>query len=223
MQESITFDRFISISVIRAMKMILLSNEAQRQALLTDAAAPDVQLIYISHPQDFAKHPDADVYMDLSFEYTKERIELLSKLQGLVIINSVAHTLQETHNSFVRINGWTPALSGEWIEASGTKKEETEKIFAAFHKKIEWLPDQPGFVAPRVIAMIINEAFHAREEGVSTTEAINTAMKLGTNYPYGPFEWAGKIGLKNIKALLQELAKKDRKYTPSPSLLAQPD
>ena len=42
--------------------------------------------------------------------------------------------------------------------------------------------------------MIINEAFLALQEGVSTKEEINTAMKLGTNYPLGPFEWVEKIG-----------------------------
>ncbi len=45
------------------------------------------------------------------------------------------------------------------------------------------------------MAMIINEAWHALAEEVSTKNEIDTAMKLGTNYPYGPFEWAEKIGL----------------------------
>ena len=56
--------------------------------------------------------------------------------------------------------------------------------------------------------MIINEAFIALREGVSTKEEINTAMKLGTNYPYGPFEWAGKIGIERVNALLDKLDNK---------------
>jgi 3-hydroxybutyryl-CoA dehydrogenase len=73
----------------------------------------------------------------------------------------------------------------------------------------------PGFITARVIAMIINEAWFALEEGVSTKEEIDTAMKLGTNYPYGPFEWGKEIGLKNIHALLDKLSKLNPRYSPA--------
>ena len=43
--------------------------------------------------------------------------------------------------------------------------------------------------------MIINEAYFTWEAGTSTKEEIDIAMKLGTGYPYGPFEWGEKIGL----------------------------
>lgn len=46
-------------------------------------------------------------------------------------------------------------------------------------------------VALRVISCIVNEAFLALSEGVATAEDIDRAMKLGANYPKGPFEWAG--------------------------------
>ena len=49
-------------------------------------------------------------------------------------------------------------------------------------------PDIPGFISARVVSMIINEAYFALEEEVSSKEEIDTAMKLGTNYPYGPFD-----------------------------------
>jgi 3-hydroxybutyryl-CoA dehydrogenase len=63
--------------------------------------------------------------------------------------------------------------------------------------------------------MIINEAWFALEEGISTKEEIDTAMKLGTNYPYGPFEWGNRIGLKNIYALLDKLNKTNDRYRPA--------
>jgi 3-hydroxybutyryl-CoA dehydrogenase len=86
---------------------------------------------------------------------------------------------------------------------------------AVFNKKIEWVPDIPGFVTARVISMIINEAYFALDENVSSKEEIDTAMKLGTNYPYGPFEWAKAIGLKNVYDLLKHLAELNNRYTPS--------
>jgi 3-hydroxybutyryl-CoA dehydrogenase len=53
------------------------------------------------------------------------------------------------------------------------------------------------------------------EEKVSTKEEIDTAMKLGTSYPYGPFEWSRKIGVKNIFELLSVLAKTNARYEPA--------
>ena len=63
--------------------------------------------------------------------------------------------------------------------------------------------------------MIINEAFLTVEDQVSTKAEIDTAMKLGTNYPYGPFEWAELIGKNNILALLQKLYTTGTRYRPA--------
>ena len=53
-------------------------------------------------------------------------------------------------------------------------------------------------VAARVLATIVNEAASAVAEGVGTPEAIDTAMRLGTNYPSGPLEWGERIGLDHV-------------------------
>jgi 3-hydroxybutyryl-CoA dehydrogenase len=74
-------------------------------------------------------------------------------------------------------------------------------------------------IAPRIIAMIVNEAYFGLEDNISTKNEIDIAMKLGTNYPYGPFEWSEKIGLHNIYQLLINLSKQDKRYTPA-NLLA---
>ncbi len=69
--------------------------------------------------------------------------------------------------------------------------------------------------------MIINEAWYTLGDDISTKEEIDTAMKLGTNYPYGPFEWGEKIGIERIIELLESLAKTDSRYTVAPALLNQ--
>jgi 3-hydroxybutyryl-CoA dehydrogenase len=63
--------------------------------------------------------------------------------------------------------------------------------------------DKTGLVTPRVISMIINEAYFTVEDGIASREDIDSAMKLGTNYPFGPFEWSKKIGLKKVYRLLE--------------------
>ncbi|MFX5983811.1 3-hydroxyacyl-CoA dehydrogenase family protein, partial [Acinetobacter baumannii] len=49
--------------------------------------------------------------------------------------------------------------------------------------------DVPGLVVSRTIAMLINEAADAVQQGVCDEAGADAAMKLGVNYPAGPFEW----------------------------------
>ena len=51
------------------------------------------------------------------------------------------------------------------------------------------LADAPGLVVARTIAMLINEAADAVLQGVCDEAGADAAMKLGVNYPAGPFEW----------------------------------
>jgi 3-hydroxybutyryl-CoA dehydrogenase len=60
-------------------------------------------------------------------------------------------------------------------------------------------------VSLRVISCIVNEAFLALSEGVATAEDIDRAMKLGANYPKGPFEWVEEIGAHSIVETLDSL------------------
>ena len=80
--------------------------------------------------------------------------------------------------------------------------------------------DRVGLVTPRIIAMIINEAYFTVMEGTASRADIDTGMKLGTNYPMGPFEWAGKWGIGNIYELLESLYNdtKDERYKICPLL-----
>jgi 3-hydroxybutyryl-CoA dehydrogenase len=51
--------------------------------------------------------------------------------------------------------------------------------------------------------MIINEACYTLQEGTASMQDIDISMKLGTNYPFGPFEWADKIGIKHVYETLK--------------------
>lgn len=80
--------------------------------------------------------------------------------------------------------------------------------------------DGPGLVRARVVCCLINEAASALLEGVATAEDIDKAMKLGTNYPYGPLEWADYIGLDTVLGILTGLFNEwgEDRYRPSPLL-----
>lgn len=198
------------------MKIAVITNTELKEELLAQGLSNDVQVEWLT---EVTPVPDADCYIDLLFKVEEQRIDKLINLQpALVIVNSVTGTQEELPLNFVRINAWPTFLKRTLLEASGIDvilKEKTEKLFQNFNKKVEWVPDIPGFITPRVICMIINEAYFTLEEEVSSKPEIDTAMKLGTNYPYGPFEWSEKIGLKNVYDLLIKLAQTNSRYEPS--------
>jgi len=201
------------------MKIVVLGNENEVVELTSGYTGDSITLIHINTAEEFMLHPDTDAYFDLAFENTVERTALLTRLlPKVVFINSVVESLAEHDSSFIRINGWPVFLKRTVMEASCANeslKTGAEKIAAALNKTIDWVADIPGFVSARVVSMIINEAYFALQENVSTKEEIDIAMKLGTNYPYGPFEWSEKIGLKNIYSLLNELGKTNSRYQPA--------
>ena len=69
-------------------------------------------------------------------------------------------------------------------------------------------------ITPRTVAMIINEAYFTVQDGTASREDIDMAMKTGVNYPYGPFEWCHKIGVRHVYELLNLLyeATHDERY-----------
>jgi 3-hydroxybutyryl-CoA dehydrogenase len=201
------------------MRIVVLANDSLKEELLVQGLQDNVQVEWINAISQIINYPDADAYMDLLFDNDPVRIGLLGSItMQPVIINYVAGTLNGLPSNFVRINGWNSFLKRSVVEASCPEAEtaaKAEKIFALFSKKTEWTPDLPGFISARVVAMIINEAYFTLAEGVSSPEEIDTAMKSGTNYPYGPFEWSKKIGADKILELLTVLSTYKERYEPA--------
>ena len=80
--------------------------------------------------------------------------------------------------------------------------------------------DRVGMVTPRVVCMIINEACYTLQEGTASIADIDQGMKLGTNYPYGPFQWADMIGVRNVYETLKAIYEdtKEERYKICPLL-----
>jgi 3-hydroxybutyryl-CoA dehydrogenase len=119
--------------------------------------------------------------------------------------------------------GMPTFLNRELLEVSLRFQQdsaELQRICAALHADFVVVDDRVGLVTPRVICMIINEAYYTVQEGTATKEDIDLAMKLGTNYPFGPFEWCGKIGIANVYKLLNAvyIDSTDERYKICPML-----
>ena len=76
-------------------------------------------------------------------------------------------------------------------------------------------------IVPRLVAQIANEMAFALEEQVGSPQDMDTAMRLGFNWPLGPVEFAELIGVERAVDLLERLqASHGEAYRPAPGLLA---
>ena len=84
-------------------------------------------------------------------------------------------------------------------------REQLAETCAALGTDYRVVADRVGLVTPRVICQIINEACFTVQEGTATMQDVDLGMKLGTNYPHGPFAWANAIGVARVHAVLEAM------------------
>lgn len=92
-----------------------------------------------------------------------------------------------------------------------------EQFCKSLGKETVIINESPGFIASRMDAVIINEAFTMLMHGVGSAEDIDKAFKLGLNHTLGVFEKADTLGLDEVFALLKYLELTvDSRYKPCP-------
>ena len=87
-------------------------------------------------------------------------------------------------------------------------------------RKVTAIKDSPGFVGQRIVAMIANLGCYMAEIGLASPADIDTAMRLGLNYPHGPLEFVAEWGNDNVLEIMKELqaATGEDRYRPTPWL-----
>lgn len=205
------------------MIVAVLADEDLKKEWLSKDAGADVELIWADSLRALMM-TDADAYFDLLFEMDSERTGRLKQLLPKpVFVNAVAYTTKIIGHDFIRVNAWPGFLQRNLTEialAASVPEKNVASVFEALNWQYRVVPDICGLITARIVAMIINEAFYTWGSEVSSKEEIDTAMKLGTNYPMGPFEWSEKIGLQKIHELLKELGRTDERYTIAPALIS---
>jgi 3-hydroxybutyryl-CoA dehydrogenase len=162
---------------------------------------------------------------DVIIETFPQNISVNVPDRGIVLINSplkyyteISKDLQIPQERILLYNGWLTMISRDSWEVTGTQL--SEEFWEILKVKPVYCADRFGFPIQKTVSMIINEAYFTLMEGTATESDIDTAMKLGVNYPNGPFEWGAKIGLKTISDFLIALQKAtgDTRYTVCPLL-----
>jgi len=123
-------------------------------------------------------------------------------------------------------NGFPGFVNRDYLEISLLNENDIQslnKFCKTLGLNFIEVADKGGLISARVVCMIINEAYFTVQEGTATKKDIDIGMKLGTNYPKGPFEWLEEIGIENVYRLLEVLFEdsKDERYKICPLLKSE--
>lgn len=201
------------------MQIVVNASPEQKAILASMQWAEDLHWHWVEDGQFLS---DADAYFDLCFE---EEGWFFKEIKAApVFVNAVYTLANQLPANAVRINAWNSFLNRQIWEIAVADDQRLNSIIALLAKmgrESIAVPDVPGLIAARVVAMIINEAYFALGDEISTKQEIDIALKLGTNYPFGPFEWADMIGLQKIARLLETCYKKEERYAIAAALLQE--
>jgi len=185
---------------------------------------------------------DGAIYADLVIEAITENLEtkrnLLNKIDSIcdpetifvtntsaLSITEIAYTTKR-QDKVIGMHFLNPVPKIPLVEiVRGLKtSDETYNVIKNFAETLDKTAvevfEYPGYITTRVIVPMINEAIHIVMEGVASAEHVDTAMKLGYNFPMGPLTYADQIGLDELMAWMETLFRElgEAKYRPCPLL-----
>jgi 3-hydroxybutyryl-CoA dehydrogenase len=208
----------------------------RKKITIEEMEAAKARLFFTTSIEEAAKQAD------LVIEAVPEKIEIKKDVFEKLDANAPAHCILATNTStmspteigsftkrpdkVIAMHFFNPVHKMplvEIIRGLETSDETAELVKAAaekMKKETVVVNEFPGFVTSRISALVGNEAFYMLQEGVGTPEEIDKAIKLGLNYPMGPFELADLVGLdtrlNNLNYLHKTLGEK---YRPAPLLV----
>ena len=169
------------------------------------------------------EHRDAEKFLqvnglvfDFIIEEEPHQFEIYCENSTTVFLNTCKVSLGELvhlvgspiSSKIFGFNGFPTFLNRDVLEVSMWNPDDEpvlRKICDELKTDFMLVDDRIGLVTPRVICMIINEAYYTVQDGTASRSDVDMAMKLGTNYPYGPFEWCSRIGIKHVYELIEAL------------------
>lgn len=186
----------------------------------------------VDNYRDAGRLVDANtIIFDFLIDEIPTEIEFYQDLNVVAFLSTAKRSLLDLTYGLLKspkatlfgFNGLPTFLNRPLLEVALLRvddKSVLEKTCQDLNSAFTIVEDRAGLVTPRIICMIINEAYFTVQEGTATREDIDMAMKLGTNYPYGPFEWCKRIGIKNVYELLEAVYEdtRDERYRICPLL-----
>lgn len=213
------------------MKIFIIGDAERADELQRKFGQSHKYTVISSHDDAQSWVSSVDLIFDLLLENVPEAIEYYRTTETPVFIHaakisvgSIAHALANlTTTTFFGFNGLPTFIDRSLFEVSLSRQEDSavlDRLCKSLATDYKIVDDRVGLVTARVVCMIINEAYYTVQEGTATKEDIDIAMRLGTNYPFGPFEWAKRIGISNVYEVLASIYEdtKDERYKICPLL-----
>jgi len=163
------------------------------------------------------RYDDYSLVVDLDFDRYPERMAFYAASKtALFLVQAVRIRLSAVlagvgasafSDRIAGINAWEGCLEAERWELTTITSDNAvvDLLRSKLAFPLELCGDRVGMVTPRVMAMIINEAYFTVQEGTASRADIDLGMQLGTNYPGGPFAWCDKWGISEVYHLLEAL------------------
>ena len=158
----------------------------------------------------------------------RRKSDAVTELDELLLMETegqTAEALSAQHGRPVAVYDHSAGETVVLASAESNPRSATDKAVRYFQqqgKKVLQVADYPGLLVWRTVAMLVNEALDAVQKGVAGPADIDTAMRLGVNYPHGPLAWGARLGWNRVLRLLENLQQHygEERYRPC-SLLRQ--
>lgn len=185
------------------------------------------------HAGEYEDLADADLIVEAALEDMALKKDVFGKLDEIVkdvaifATNTSSLSITEIANGIkhpvIGMHFFNPADRMKLVEviSGANTPDEVKATIIDLSKEIGKTPvevnEGPGFVVNRILIPMINEATFILQEGIASTEDIDTAMQLGANHPMGPLALGDLIGLDVVLAIMNVLYSEtgDPKYRPS--------
>ncbi|HWQ73676.1 MAG TPA: 3-hydroxyacyl-CoA dehydrogenase NAD-binding domain-containing protein [Syntrophomonas sp.] len=197
------------------------------------AADRDAALARINGSTDISILADADFIIEAATEDMESKKALFAELDQIckpgTILATNTSSLSVTEiaaatnrpDKIVGTHFFNPVPIMKLVEIIHAAQSSDETVATAVElvrslgkTTVEVKKDSPGFIVNRLLFPHMIEAARLLQEGVASVEDIDTAVKLGLNYPMGPFEMLDMGGLDLANSIMEYFAKEfnDNQY-----------
>jgi 3-hydroxybutyryl-CoA dehydrogenase len=217
------------------MKILVIGDAQRYTALQLKGGLSGQQVQQVTSLERIDSLADYQLVIDLVFDDHPQHAKLYAKFPVVPVLAGIVKTSLSIVMADYAFNlgfnligcNWLPGFIEMPVTEVSVIDEEQLPVLQDIMTQLNWqyevVQDSVGMVTPRVVCMIINEAYMAAEEEIASRSDINTAMRLGTNYPLGPFEWSEKIGVRHVCDVLSSVyaATRNERYKVSPLLIEE--
>jgi len=186
---------------------------------------------------DFSNLSSCDLVIEAVVENLEVKRQVLEQIEsfhdGVIVSNTSSISINKLSQRmrrpelFAGMHFFTPIHKMKLVELICGKEtaHETLLVLVDISKRLGKNPitlnDSPGFVVNRVMIPYLQESVILLEKGISDKANIDTAVKLGLNFPMGPFELIDLIGLDIFKEIVESLylETKEEKFLVRPLIM----